>query len=231
MKRTLLLSNVLLALLITVSIWFLHHRHVEAQSTEARFLNSRVQAPPALVFATKPPVSVGAQAYVDNAVQKFVFSRDRNPNVIEKLTAPPPEAPMPPLPALYGVFIMGDVPTIFLGIGGAPQRGYQAGARVGDFTLVAFDDKTVTFTWNQKEVKRTLEELAQNQAVAPPPPVTQTAAVMPPVVSHAENSGKPDAASRPCVAGDDSPSGTVAPDGYKKVIIQTPVGSACRWDK
>jgi hypothetical protein len=166
---------------------------------------------------------------VDNAVQKFVFSRDRNPNVIEKPNAPPPEPPMPPLPALYGVFTMGDRPTIFLGIGSAPQRGYQAGAQVGEFTLVAFDDKTATFTWNQKEVKRTLEELAQNQTVAAPP-VAPTPAVVPPV-SNPEKSVQPDAATRPCVPGDDSPSGTVSADGYKKVIILTPVGSACRWDK
>ena len=230
MKRTLLLSNLLLAVLIAASIWLLHRRNVEAQAAEARFLNTRVQAPPIWVLSAKPPVPAGAQAYVDNAVQKFVFSRDRNPNVVEKPSAPPPEPPMPPLPALYGVFTMGDRPTIFLGIGNGPQRGYQAGARVGDFTLVAFDDKTVTFTWNQKEVKRTLEELAQNQAVAPLPPVTQTAAVAPPV-STPEKTAQPDAASRPCVPGDDSPSGTVSSDGYKKVIIQTPVGSACRWDK
>ena len=143
MKRTLLLSNFLLAVLIAASVWLLHRRNVEAQAAEAGFLNTRAQVTPALVFTAKPPAPIGAQAYVDNAVQKFVFSRDRNPNVIEKPNAPPPELPMPPLPALYGVFTMGDRPTIFLGIGNAPQRGYQTGAQVGDFTLVAFDDKTV----------------------------------------------------------------------------------------
>ncbi|HEX4232290.1 MAG TPA: hypothetical protein VHZ07_26725 [Bryobacteraceae bacterium] len=234
MKRTLLLSNVLLALLVAASIWFIQRRNAHAHVAEARFLNTKVQPPPVLVFTAKPPPPVGAQPYVENTVQKFLFSRDRNPNVIVKPSAPPPEPPMPPLPALYGVFMMGDHPTIFLGIGNSPQRGYQPGDKVGDFTLVAFDDKTVTFDWNEKEVKRTLAELVRNQSVAPPPEAPeQTAAAKPP--SNGDNTGKPGADlgadSRACLAGDDSPSGTVSSDGYKKVVTATPFGSVCRWNK
>ncbi|MGC2657293.1 MAG: hypothetical protein WA324_04900 [Bryobacteraceae bacterium] len=227
MKRTLLLSNVLLTLLIAGSIWFIHHRNVEAQAEEARFLNAKVQPPTVLIFATKTPPPVGAQAYVDNTVQKFVFSRDRNPNVIVKPTAPPPEPPMPPLPALYGVFMVGDHPTIFLGIGNQPQRGYEAGARVGDFTLVGFDSKSVTFDWNRKEIKRSLEELAQNQVATPEAqaaPAQVAMAKAPPKVD-------PDATSRACEAGDNSPAGTISPDGFRKVVIRTPMGSTCHWAK
>jgi hypothetical protein len=187
---------------------------------------------------------VTAQAYVDNTVQKFVFAHDRNPNVVEKPVALPPEPPMPPLPALYGLFLMGERPTIFLGTGRAPQRGYSAGDKVGDFTLVAFDEKTVTFTWNQKEIKRTLDELAQNQATAAPPPapepVAQSAAPPPPVVAAGSNNGKlginlgassAGVSSRACLAGDDSPAGAVSPDGYTKEIKATPFGSICHWVK
>ncbi|HEX4810933.1 MAG TPA: hypothetical protein VH325_18490 [Bryobacteraceae bacterium] len=238
MKRALWLSNVLLVLLIAASVWFIHRRNVEAKAAEARFLNAKAKPPVLLVFTAKPPAPVTAQAYVDNTVQKFVFARDRNPNVIEKPSGPPPpEPPMPPLPALYGLFLMGERPTIFLGVGGAPQRGYGAGDKVGEFTLVAFDDKTVTLTWNQKEVKRTLDQLAQNQAVAPPSAAAaaQVAAAAPPPVPPGENNGKPGGdiggTSRACLAGDDSPTGTVSPDGYTKQIRTTPFGSACRWSK
>jgi hypothetical protein len=236
MKRTLLLSNVLLAVLAGASIWFIQRRDADARAAEARLLNAKAPPPRVLMFTAKPPPPAGAQAYVENTVQKFLFSRDRNPNVIEKPTAPPPDPPMPPLPALYGVFMMGDHPTIFLGIGNSPQRGYQAGAKVGDFTLVAFDDKTVTFDWNQKEVKRTLAELVRNQVVAPPSSEApqQTAAARPPP-SNGDNTGKPGADlgadSRACLAGDNSPSGTLSSDGYKKVVTPTPFGSVCRWNK
>lgn len=233
MKRTLLLANILLALLIAASVCFIYRRNIEAKAAEARFLKAKPQALPVLVFTTQPPAPAGAQAYVDNTVQKFLFSRDRNPNVVVKPTTQAPEPPMPALPALFGLFMVGDHPTIFLSAGGKPQRGYQAGDKVGDFTLVAFDDKTATFNWNQKEVTRTLEELAQNQSVAVAAVPAQTASVKPP--SNEDNNGRPGADlggdSRACLAGDDSPSGTVSADGYKKAVKSTPFGSICRWNK
>ena len=42
--------------------------------------------------------------------------------------------------------------------------------------------------------------------------------------------GDSGAVSRPCQPGDNAPAGTVN-GGYRKVIVRTPVGNGCTWEK
>ena len=243
MKRTLVFINVLLLLLIVFCVWLFQKRKTEADGRQAQFLRQIVPTvkQPAIPSVLAAPVS--PQVYAADTVQRFLFSRDRNPNVTEKPKVKPPEPPMPRLPTAFGLFMLGDKPTIFLAVGSSGQRGYHAGDAVGDFKLLAFDEKKVTLGWNGKTVERTMEELAQNQTLAAAAPTAAAPAPIPDLASlqaqvvNANTSKDPSVGpdigggERACVAGDTAPDGTISADGYKKITTKSPFGPICRWTK
>jgi hypothetical protein len=194
------------------------------------------------VLIPRAPKPVSAAGYVDIATG-LLFSRDRNPNVVvDEVKA----KPMPPLPRFYGVMDFGEGPSVILAPQGKPaaQESYRIGQQVGEFKLVAVENNGLTFDWEGKSVKSSYEELrdntpqresapssatsAQSTSGTPPPaPTTVTKVASPAQVSRpGDDVG---AGTRACNPGDSSPAGTVT-DGYRKVVVQTPFGGACRWE-
>lgn len=239
MRRTLIIGNVLMLALIGLTVRAITQRRAAAQAHEQQTLSKKPEVRPTVMVLPAPPPPVLPQAYVADTVQKFLFSRDRNPNVIVKVE-PKPEPPMPPLPGLFGLMMFGD-PTLLLSEKpGAPQRLYHKGDDVGPFKLIAFDDKNVTLEWNGKTIERPLEDLANQAAVSAPTPAPAQAAAAAPQAPKAELvqaagvQGQPGSAMsetvKACAANDSSPAGTVT-DGFKKTIHDSPFGAMCTWVK
>ncbi|MCL6544266.1 MAG: hypothetical protein K6T61_03495 [Bryobacteraceae bacterium] len=247
MKRKLILLNVVLAALAGAAAWQLHVRQKEIRAQEGKLLRQAPPPPaPVPVPELNPPPPARPADYGEVA-QKTLFTPDRNPDVV--IEAPPPK-PVPPFPVAYGLMSLGDAPTVILSEKpGAPNRGYRAGDKVGDFVLAAIHNDELVFEWDGKQFRKTLQDLKPDANTPPPAPAPVAAAVPAPVQEPAPapvtttvgsvstSSSQADSGPgrdtgdgyRACVAGDTSPAGTVR-DGFKKVIYQTPFVAVCRWE-
>ena len=249
-RRVLLLTFALLALAGFFD-WRLRESWREEQSHEhevlARAAQKKTLLPPP---AIDPPQPVTAAQYADVA-QRTLFSKDRNPIEIVEVKPPAPKPPLPPFPSYYGQVRLGD-PVIFLSVAGEPQKTYRAGDKVGakdKFVIVSFDEEKITLNFNDEKVDKKLDELRPKeapptQAAAPRPAQVQQPAAAARSASLSSNSGSlVEAAEKKeevigasygagfyaCVAGDNSPDGTVK-DGKKKVISHTMFGQNCHWE-
>jgi hypothetical protein len=214
---------------------------LEARGREAALMRMRlpvVAAPQVLIPPPPPPVQ--ASTYLDIAA-KELMSRDRNPTVIIE---PPPPLKMPPFPRFYGVMDFGEGPSIILAeSAGGGQRQYRLGDKVGEFKLASIDPVGLTFEWHDKQVFANYSELrdktpqGQSSTSQASASAASGAAASTPVTTVTQISpsqiGKPGAdvgaGTKACVPGDSSPAGSVS-DGFRKVVVQTPFGNACRWE-
>lgn len=235
MKRLTLL-NLALAVSIVGGGWRLYSRAQTRAQAEARFLAQQAQAAPApLVALPEPPAPVRPAAYAEVATQ-LPFHPERNPEVV--IEAPAPK-PMPELPRFYGLMNFGAGPRVVLAVAaGQPQKSYQVGERIGDFTLQAVSNDGLTFEWEGKPVTAPYAKIRDN---TPPP---ETAAAKPaekrPAAKQAATTVSAQAARGPgeeagrnlraCQAGDSTPAGAVV-DGYRKIVSKTPFGDSCRWER
>lgn len=235
MKRLTLL-NLALVVLIAAGGWRLYSRAQSRASAEAAFLAQRVQAAPAPIVALpEAPAPVRPAAYIEIAAQ-LPFHPERNPEVV--IEAPAPK-PMPELPRFYGLMNFGAGPRVVLAAAaGQPQKSYQVGERIGEFTLQAISDDGLTFGWEGQAVTA---PYAKIRDTAPPP---ETAAAKP---AETRAAAKPAATTvstqaargpgdeiggslRACQPGDNTPAGAVV-GGYRKVVSKTPFGDSCRWER
>jgi len=248
MNRKMLLLNLALLALAGLLIWQLRVRRLTAEAHERAVLQKdgegrAVMAPPA-----PAPVSPVAPAEYIDSVQRMLFSKDRNPNVIVDPPPPPKPAPPPPvmpaLPRYYGQIHFGGDPVVILSPAtSTSQKSYAVGEKIGEFKVIAFDKDSITFEWNGGPVVKKLDDLgvkdeqpAQQQAAyAPPPPPAQSNSVVaigggpanstPPAIGNDMGGGF-----HACTNPDDgSPNGTVV-DGYRKVINQGLMGKSCFWE-
>jgi hypothetical protein len=236
MKRKLLLLNLLLAALCALCAWRLRQGWEAARNRERAVLGAPQGGPrPNPGAATPAPPALASANYLDVA-QKFLFSKDRNSNVV--LDVAPPKV-MPQLPLLYGVMLFTAPPTVILSEkADAPNRGYRPGDRIGPFKLLAVNSKTIEFEWDGQKVVRGLDEIrakaggvqqAAQVAEAPPPPQAGPSNVITPASSSGpglEIGG----GLRACGPGDSAAPGTIS-NGYRKVVSDTPFGKACRWEQ
>lgn len=242
MKRKLILLNAALLVLAAAAIWQLRSRYAESRAREQRILQppeKPVSPGPPRVLAPPEPAT---PARYNEVAQKTLFSADRNPDVI--VEEPPPK-PVPPFPVAYGMMNLGSTATAILSEKpGAPNRGYKAGDKIGEFTLAAVEKDELVFEWEGQQFRKKLREL-KPQTNAPPPGAAAEAAAEgagrqseAPVVasvqtaaSVAEEGPGRDTGDgfRACVAGDKTPAGTVK-DGFRKVVYTTPFGQTCRWE-
>jgi hypothetical protein len=238
-RRILLLSLALLALAGSLG-WLLRQKWLEARTHERAVLSR-----PANIRPLPPPPAPPAVAPVSPAdylevAQKTLFSKDRNPNVVLDPPPPPkPEPPMPALPVYWGQMSFGD-PVVILTVAKAPeQKSYHRGDNIGDFKLVAFDNDSITFDWNGKQVERKLLELAPKDAQPPASaggPATPAAqvtsispAAAPPAVPPTVGVDMGGGGIRACVTGENSPAGTVV-GGYRKVVAPGMMAQKCYWE-
>ena len=168
MKKKLLLVNLLLAGLALYAAWSLRQEWQSARAREQALLHARIKPAPPPLFTPRPvPQPVAPARYVDIAA-KTLFSRDRNPTVVEDTPPPPPPKPEPPLPVVYGVMNFGDGPVAIMSDkAGNRHRGVQPGERIGDYTLLAVNDKQIVLGWEGKQITKRIAELEQKT----PPPV------------------------------------------------------------
>ena len=242
MNRKLVLLNLALLALVASLVWLLRARWIEEQARERAIFEQAVRAktllppPPAA-----PPKAPMAAEYIDVA-QKMLFSKDRNPTVVVEVPPPKPEPPVPPLPQYHGQMAIGE-PVVFLSVDSkADQKSYRAGEKVGPFELVKFDRDQITLAWGGKTIERKLGELAPKEEAPPPPKTTAAPAPAPsgPVALGSSTNLASDnkgptlgidtgAGNFNCVAGDNSPAGTIK-DGHKKVITRGMFGEVCFWE-
>jgi hypothetical protein len=248
LNRKIIFLNLALLALAGWLFWLLRLKWLELHMHEHTVLSlspqvrKRMQLPSPPLF--KPPP---ASDY-NEVAQKTLFAKDRNPNVIVEVKPPPPPPPPPPMPALpayFGEMTWGD-PVILLKLPKGAQKRYHAGETVGPFELVSFDAEKVIFGWNGKTVERKLEELKEKDptpdavAAAPAKAAPAAAAATPSVKSIGANDkndkkvsdklGIDEGSVRLCVAGDDSPAGTIV-DGYKKKVVNGLMGASCLWEQ
>ena len=252
MRRNLLLLDLLLLALCGLAGWrFAMHRHERAAEQKA-FLEHReppVSTPAVLIAPPSPPAV--ASAYVEVA-QKLLLSPDRNPTVVIEVVDP---KVMPALPRAYGLMDLGNGARVFLASApGAPQHTYVKGDTIGEFKLLEISRTGLVFGWEDQRVAARYDELrdvsarakAETAAAASASarqaaqPATTLQAQAPPnrspepqrIGSDESAQGRPGGdsgtASRPCVAGDNAPAGTVT-GGYRKVVVRTPMATSCSW--
>jgi len=235
-RKIIALNLALLALLATLG-WMLRAHWLETRAQElatlAKVARAKAQLPPP---APAPPEPVVPANYLEVA-QKTLFSKDRNPNVIIETVPPPapkPEEPPPARPLYYGQMGLGE-PVAFLSAEKGGQKGFHVGDKVGPFKLVAFNRDTITFEWKDKTLQYPLAELKPKNtppAQAAALPAGQAASSTPVIGISTEKTpvlGPQNGATRGCVVGDSSPSGTVK-DGYKKSIVPGMFGPMCQWE-
>jgi len=235
LKRKLILLNLVLLALIAAAGGRLRQVWLEAQARERALATQRIatapvpQPPPAA-----PPAAVTSATYLEVA-QKMLFARDRNSQVIVEVT-PVAEKPLPPLPAVHGVMNIGNGPTLIMSEPGSTrQRGVTLGEQIGEFKVAALEGDTLTLAWEDRLVKRRLDELAprepapQAESLRPQAQRGEPAPTAPPKQAPAAPGAQTGPEMRACQPGDSSAPGTVA-EGYRKVTTQTPFGSACRWE-
>jgi hypothetical protein len=231
MKRRLVLLNLVLLALASAAAWQLRGRWLQDRAQERELLRQRgriAALPPASSIRPLPPVSASTYSEV---AQKMLFSPDRNPNVVVEVAAP---KPVPAFPAAFGVMDIGSGPTVFLSEKpGASSRGYSAGEKVGEFTLLSVAGDEVVFEWDGRKFPKKLQELRRLAAAQPAADSGAPAAPAPvqsvPVAVQSGPGAQVSAEAKACVPGDPSPAGTVR-DGYTKVVVRTPFGSSCRWE-
>lgn len=245
MKRPILLLNLLLAAALITGAMELRRRWVEARTREVKVL----AVTPVTAAATDAPPPAAPAGKLQSAqyfevAERFLFARDRNPNVvIEKPPEPPPKV-MPNFPGVYGVLDVGMGPTVYIAVNEKNQKGFRLGEKIGEFTLIAASQKDVTFEWEGKQVTKMLDELRPK----PTENAEQAQPAMPRMNANVNNDVpaaapvKPPENVRPapgqdigggrkgCIAGDTSPAGTVV-DGYKKVSYAYAFGPICYWEQ
>lgn len=242
MTRKLILLDLALVALLGYLGWKMRQEWIEAHERTLAFSMTKVVQAPRQSFPPKPRVApLSAIAYSDVA-QLDLFSKDRNPQVVVDAVAPPKPKPLPVFPVARGVLLWdGTPPTVLLSMrSGSPARAFRAGDRIGEWKIVSLDNQFVVFDWDGQEFKKRIDELMDRSAavaeVAPTSAAAASNAAAPKVQSLSDSSkngkfvdvGSTD--TKGCTPGDDSPAGTVT-DGFKKVVSQTPFGSACRWEQ
>ena len=252
MKRKLWVLNFVLIAAVAGGAWRLRKDRQEMRTRESLTLAHKPVAPP---LSAAPPVaappSVTATSYLDIA-QKMLWAKDRNSQVIVDPPKPPePPKPLPPLPSVRGVMDLGDGPIVMMGeTSSARHRGVHPGEMIGKFKLVSVDAKELVLAFEDRTVKKTLDELidrgddkgqvagapavvgagatsaaysAATRGMEPAPPPPPPAGKSEPGVVLTEDT-------RSCQSGDSSPAGTIV-NGMRKVVMQTPFGVACKWER
>lgn len=238
-------------------VWHGHLVWREDEAKRQRLYAPVKPAPVAAPPAEVKPETPQAVKYADVA-NKNLFSKDRNPTVVIDPPKPAEVKKMPSLPVLYGVLgLPSGTRAIMAEKRGEPSKPVRAGDTVGEFKVVSLDTRRVTFDWDGQQISKPVDDLIDRSAAAPgvaaspaaAPPAPSSPAQAPagglaPVTSSntagaaastnvtspkiGREVGAPGVSVRGCVAGDNSPAGTVI-EGYRKQIVSTPFGNQCSW--
>ncbi len=250
MKRRLIVINLALAAAIAAGLW---RFRVEYRRAHERY--RVLQAPPAAApppaAPAPPPPPVQPAAYLE-AAQKYLFSPDRNPNVVVE---PPKVKPRPALPVLFGVMNLGGGPIALMATDpNAKHKSVRIGETIGEFKLAAAGGDQITLEWEGEKIHAHVSDLLVKQApqpagggsaapgggtisgpaaLNPPGAASNTSTVLNPGSKPGEFvvggpiEGRPGTYYSP--PGDTAPPGTVF-QGRRKVVRSTPFGSQSWWE-
>lgn len=237
MRQKLLLLNLVLAALIVFAGYRLRQEWLNTKAHESATLKVRVEPAPPPPFTPLPQAPAVIASGYSEVVQKTLFDRSRNPDVVVELPPPPPPKPMPPLPAFHGTLNLGTGPIAILSIPPGPEKAVEIGESIGQFKLLGVNTEEIAFEWDGKTVRKKLAEVAamgpaEQAASAAPAGRTEavTPMVAPPVTPRATGPGADTGGGhKACVPNDTTPAGAIV-GGYRKIVVPTPFGQSCRWD-
>jgi hypothetical protein len=234
LRKKLILLDLALAVVVFVLVGQVRDKWAEAQKrSDVMFGKALKQLPPP-PYSPLPAVPAVTAAVYSAVALKYPFSPDRNPTVIVE---PPKEAPMPPLPIYYGIMTLSDGETAIMSAKmGDPSLGIHFGEKVGEFTLLAVENDVVTLEWNGKTVTRKVSELRPHGDAGRAASAARATETTPKPVQ--QPGSRVDASPwdeigpnlRACRPGDTSPAGSEK-DGWRKVMVPTPMGSSCHWER
>jgi hypothetical protein len=136
---------------------------------------------------------------------------------------------------------LGDGPIVMMSEKpGARDRAVRPGETIGVFKLVSVDSEELVLSWEDRTVKKKLQDLIDRGVVdggsapsggqsASAPAGAAIVAAPPPAASKPEPGVKLTEDTASCQTGDPSPAGTVV-NNMRKVVMKTPFGEACRWE-
>ena len=241
MNRRLLILDVALVAIAVAGLWRL--RGDLRRARDRYLILQPVTATPLkgpLVEAGAPP-NVQPSAYID-AAQNFLFSTDRNPNVVVEAH---PVKPRPALPQLFGVMNLGGGPiAIMSATPSAAHKTVRVGEAIGDFKLLAAGGDKITLEWDGQKIDAQVSDVLVKPAAADqgggpanmavPSGQTSGANVINPNAGRGEFLiGAPMQGASGTIysspPGDTAPNGTVY-QNKRKVVRQTPFGSQAWWE-
>jgi hypothetical protein len=236
LRKKLLLADLLLAALVVLAGTTVREKWREARKREQVALGQRAREVPPPPYSPSSDVPPLLAASYNDVAQQMLFSPDRNPTVIVEVAQP---KEMPALPVLSGVLNLGDGPAALLAAkAGESPREVRPGEKIGEFRLVSIGVDELVLEWDGRNLTRKFRDLiarasaeeARAASVAPPPAAPQTQMESVVASSDLATPGRDVGGGiRACQLGDTSPNGTVR-DGYRKVIVNLPMGAGCRWE-
>ena len=158
MKKKLGLLNIFLAALFAWGCLVFYGQYERARQRYAVFdgADGMADLPAMPAPAQMPAVRAADYAAIS---QRLLLSRDRNP-VIEVIV-PDEEVEQPRLPLLRGVIDLGAGPLALLAPDTeTPPRWTGVGEKVGEYTLEAFAEDTLTLGWNGESIELPRSDLA-----------------------------------------------------------------------
>jgi len=243
MNRKLIALNLALGALVVWAGFGLRQMWLAAKARDAAEFNRNSGTVPVAPLTPLPNQQAVVPAKYKTIADKFLWDKSRNPEVpVEPPPPPPPEPPMPPLPVYHGLMNIGEGPTAFMGkTASSPYEIVHPGETIGEFKLLAVNEKEIELEWHGKKVHRSVDELTDNSAQAAPveavnaglgrpanaPPVS---APPPPPQELGPGEKHDNFDNASCLANDTTPDGTVK-DGYRKIHRLTPFGNICLWEK
>jgi hypothetical protein len=206
-----------------------------AKDREKATLSKQVKPPATPVLQPLPAEQPVLAASYAPVAQKFLFDRERNPNVVIEVKPEPPPPPMPALPVFRGMMELPSRPPVaFLSV--TPEGAQQAvhpGEPIGPFKLVAVNSEEITFEWSGQKVTKRVDEMPRSAA---PPPEAQVASasttatpVAPPPPTPTGPGAMTPFGTRDCSMKDGHNDGDIV-DGYRKVVHKLPFGENCSYD-
>ena len=236
MNKKLWLLNLLLAGAAAYGGVQLRKEWHAAKDREVATLGKKVKpgaTPPWTPLPAEQPVLATSYAPV---AQKFLFDRERNPNVVVEVKPAPPPPPMPALPVYRGMMDVGSRgPVAFLSVtSDGAQQAIHPGEPIGPFKLLAVNADEITFEWNGQKVTKRVDELPRSAAPAPETqvaergPAAPVAAPPPAPLPTGPGAATPFGGERTCAMNDGHNEGDVV-DGFRKVVFTTPFGKNCTY--
>jgi hypothetical protein len=248
MRRKLLLANAAFLALAAAGLWRLRVEYKRARGRYQILTADAAKKPARPAPAAEPPAPppVTPAAYLD-AAEKFLFSPDRNPNIIVE-PVKVKEKPRPTLPQLFGVMNIGDGPVAIMAVDSrSPHKVVRIGDNIGEFKLLGATGDDILLEWDGQKIHARVSDVLVRPSQAESAPATVASAPAPAARGSNIMSANGSDAGRPneykiggpqqtasgviytSLPGDTAPNGTIY-QGKRKVVRETPFGTQSWWE-